>query len=70
MMFVVGTLMMIADLHEWNEPVPVQHGNVVVRVGRWVPAQEVIVVDADLARSVVVADVVIIGLGQAVRERR
>ena len=55
---------MIAELHERNEPVPVQHGHVVVEIGRGVPAQEVIVVDADFAGRVMVADVVIVGLGQ------
>ena len=39
MMLVVGALVMIAELHDRNEPVPVQHGHVVVEVGRRVPAQ-------------------------------
>ncbi len=63
-MLVVGTLVMIAELHERDEPVPVQHGHVVVEIGRGVPAQEVIVIDADFTGGVMVADVVIVGLGQ------
>ena len=64
MMLVVGALVMIAELHERNEPVPVQQGHVVVEIGRGVPAQEMIVIDADFAGRVVVADVVIVGLRQ------
>ena len=63
-MLVVGALVMIAEFHDRNEPVPVQHGHVVVEVGRRVPAQKVIVIDADFAGRVMVADVVIVGLGQ------
>jgi hypothetical protein len=51
-----------AGLDEGDEPVPVQQGHVVVKVGRGMPAQEVIVVEADLAGCVVMADIVIIGL--------
>ena len=64
MMLVVRTLVMIAELHDRHEPVPVQHGHVVVEVGRRVPAQQVIVITADFAGRVMVADVVIVGLGQ------
>jgi hypothetical protein len=32
-MLVVGALMMIAKFHDRHEPVPVQHGHVVVEVG-------------------------------------
>jgi hypothetical protein len=63
-MLVVGALMMIAEFHNRHEPVPVQHGHVVVKVGRRVPAQQVIVIDADFAGRVVVADVVVVGLRQ------
>ena len=63
-MLVVGALVMIAEFHDRNEPVPVQHGHVVVEIGRRVPAQKVIVIDADFAGGVMVADVVIVGLGQ------
>jgi len=57
-------LVMIARLDERHEPVPMQHGHVVVQIGRGVPAQEVIMVDADFAGRVMVADVVVVGLGQ------
>jgi hypothetical protein len=59
--FISGTLVTI-DQRE--EPVPMEEGNVVVQVGRRVPAQEVIVIKADLIRCVVVADVVVVGLWQ------
>ena len=64
MMLVVGALVMIAEFHDRHEPMPVQHGHVVVEVGRGMPAQKVIVIDADFAGRVMVADVVIVGLGQ------
>jgi hypothetical protein len=63
-MFVVRRLVMITELNNRDEPVPVQHGHVVVGVGRRVPAQKVIVVDADLVGRVMVTDVVVVGLGQ------
>src|SRR5262245_50149542 len=53
-----------AGVDEGNDPVPVQQGNVFVRAGRRMPAQEMIVVGAELAGRVVVADIVIIGLRQ------
>ncbi len=64
MLLVAGTLVTIAKLHDRHEPVPVQHRHVVVDVGRGVPAQQVIVIDADFTGLVVMADVVVIGLGQ------
>jgi len=64
MLIVVGTSMWVAQFNERNEPVPVEQGDVVVVVGRGVPAQEVVMVGAELARGIVVADVVIIGLGK------
>ena len=51
-MFVVVALVMIAGLDERNEPMPMQHGHVVVVIGRRVPAQKVIVVDAYFAGRV------------------
>ena len=64
MLVVVSTLMVIAELHDRNKPVPMKHGHVVVEVRRGMPAQKVIVITADFARQVMVANVVIIGLGQ------
>ena len=61
---VVGGLVRVARLDKRNDPVPMQHGNVVVAIGRGVPAQKVIVVDADFAGRVMMADVVVVGLGQ------
>ncbi len=63
-MLVARALVVIAKLHDRHKPVPVQHGHVVVIVRRRVPAQEVVVITADLAGGVVMADVVIVGLGQ------
>jgi len=42
----------------------VQDGDVLFAPGKWVPAQQVIVVRTDLAGSIVVPNVVIIGLGK------
>ncbi len=64
LMLFVGNLVMITELDNRNEPVPVQDGHVVVQIGRWVPAQEVIVVDTNLVGGIMVANVVIVGLGQ------
>jgi hypothetical protein len=64
MLVVVRALVVIAELHDRNEPVPVEHGHVVVEVRRGMPAQKMIVITADFARQVMVAYVVIIGLGQ------
>ena len=47
-----------------EEPVPVQHGHIVGGAGAWVPAEQVVVVLAHLARAVVMADVVKVGLRQ------
>ena len=33
MVFVIGALVLIADLHDWKEPVPVEKSNVVIGVG-------------------------------------
>ncbi len=64
LVLVVGPLMMVAQIRAGNHPVPVQHGHVVVKIGERVPAQEVIVVNTDLPRRVVMADIVIVGLRQ------
>ena len=61
---VIGALVMVTEFNDRDEPVPVQHGHVVVVVGRRVPAQKVIVITTDFARSIVVANVVVVGLGQ------
>ena len=47
-----------------QEPVPVQQRHVGIGFGRRVPPQQVIVVIANLARTVVMANVVIVGLRQ------
>ncbi len=48
---------------------PVQQCHVVVGIGQGMPAQEVVVVRADLAGLVVVADVVVVGLRQRDMDR-
>jgi hypothetical protein len=53
-----------ARLDERDKPVPVQHRHVVVGIGPGMPAQEMVVIGADLAGRVVVADIVIVGLRQ------
>ena len=47
-----------------QEPVPVQEGHVLVLTGRGVPPEQVIVVGADLAGGMMVADVVVVDLGE------
>jgi hypothetical protein len=64
LVLIAGALVMIAEFHNRHEPVPVQHGHVVVTVGPRVPAQQVIVIDADFTGGIMMADVVIVGLGQ------
>jgi hypothetical protein len=64
MLVVVRALVVITELHDRNKPMPVEHGHVVVEVRRGMPAQKMIVITADFARQVMVAYVVIIGLGQ------
>jgi hypothetical protein len=54
----------VSELDDRRKPVPVQQGDVAVRSGRRVPAQEMVVVQTELAGPVVVADVVKIGLRQ------
>ena len=47
-----------------KDPVPVQKGHVLFAPGKGMPAQEVVVVRTDLASSIMVTEVVIIGLGK------
>jgi hypothetical protein len=61
---IVSPLVRAAELDDRDEPVPVQHGDVSVVVRRGVPAEKVIVISADFAGRVVMADVVIVGLRQ------
>ena len=63
-MLVVGAWLRGTGLDERDEPVPVQQGHIVGRGGRGMPSQEMIVVGADLAGRVMVADIVIVGLRQ------
>ena len=53
-----------ARLDERDEPVPVKERHVGVGIGPRMPAQEMVVVGADLTRRVVVADIVIVSLRQ------
>jgi hypothetical protein len=64
MMLIVGASGKSVRLDERNNPVPMQHGHVIVVIGGGVPAEKMIVVDAYFVGRVMVADVVIIGLGQ------
>ena len=64
MLLIVRLAVMTAKLHDRHEPVPVQHGHVGVVIGRGMPAEQVIVVTADLAGCIMVADIMIVGLGQ------
>ena len=43
MMVVVGAVVMITRLDERKEPVPVKEGQIGSGIGRWMPAQQVIV---------------------------
>jgi hypothetical protein len=52
-----------------QEPVPVEDRHVRVLAGRRVPPEEVIVMGAELARGVMVADVVVIDLGKGNAEQ-
>ena len=61
---IVRPLVRVAELDDRDEPVPVQHGDVSVVVRRGVPAEKVIVITANFAWRVVMADVVIVGLRQ------
>ncbi len=56
--------MRAAGLEHRQEPVPVQQSQVGTRISRGVPPQKVVVVNADLSRSVVMANVVKIRLRQ------
>jgi hypothetical protein len=62
--FVIGTGILSARGDEGEEPVPVQQRDVIVGTGLRMPAQEMIVVEADLSGRVVVADIVIVSLWQ------
>ncbi len=64
MVVVIGTLMGIRRLEQRKEPVPVKQGEVGIRIGRWMPAKQMVVMLTDLARPVVMANVVIVGLRQ------
>src|SRR5262249_51636135 len=61
-MIVARAQVVVAKLYDRDEPVPVEQSDIVVKVGGGVPAQKVVVKYAELARCVVVTDVVIIGL--------
>jgi hypothetical protein len=64
-MVVVGrALMSVAGLEHRQEPVPVQESQVGTRISRGVPPQEMVVMNADLSRAVVMANVVKISLRQ------
>ena len=56
--------MRVARLEHRQEPMPVQQSEVGTRIGRGVPPQKVVVMNANLSRSVVMANVVIIRLRQ------
>ena len=64
MMVVIGLLMRIRRLEQRKEPVPVQRLRSAFEIGRRMPAQQMVVMDADLAGPVVMANVVIVGLRQ------
>ncbi len=49
-MFVVEALVMIPKLDNRHEPVPVQHGHIVILVSGRVPTKEMIVEPANFAR--------------------
>ena len=55
---------MTANLHDRNEPVPVEQGHIIIGASRGMPAQQMIVIDADLAAIVMMANVVVVGLRQ------
>src|SRR5262249_23453662 len=61
-MIVARAQVVVAKLNDRDEPVPVEQSDIVVKVGGGVPAQEGVVKYAELARCVVVTNVVIIGL--------
>ena len=63
MVVVIGTLMGIRRLEQRKEPVPVKQRKVCIRIGRWMPAEEMVVMLTHLARTVVMPNVVIVGLG-------
>ncbi len=54
----------IGLLGRGGEPVPVEHGHRPGLAGLGVPSQQVVVMGADLARPVLVANLMIIGLGK------
>lgn len=62
MLVAVRELVMIAGLDEWNKPVPVQQGHVVIEIGQGMPAQEMVMEETGLARRIVVANIVVIDL--------
>ncbi len=63
-MLVIGTRLLGTRGDQGEEPVPVQQRDIVVGIGVRMPAQEMVVVEADLAGGVVVANIVIVSLGQ------
>jgi hypothetical protein len=60
----VRLVLVVAQLSPRDEPVPVQDRHVGVKGGRRMPAQQVMVIQAHFAWTIVVADVVIIRLRQ------
>jgi hypothetical protein len=51
-------------LDQRNDPVPMQHGHVIVVIGRGMPTEKMIVVDAYFIGRVMVANIVIVSLRQ------
>jgi hypothetical protein len=64
MMVVIGSIVRIGRLEHREEPVPVQESHIRTFVRRRMPPQQVVVMRADFAGAVVVANVVIIRLRQ------
>jgi hypothetical protein len=63
-MLIVREVVITPELHDRDEPMPMQHGDVGITIRRRVPAEKVIVISTDLARRVMVADIVVVGLWQ------
>jgi hypothetical protein len=61
---IVGRPVAGAQMHDWHEPMPVQQRDVVVTIRRGMPSQQMVVIAADFARSIVMADIVIVRLGE------
>jgi hypothetical protein len=64
MLVAVLTKPIVFWLFEGEKPVPVKDRDIGIVAGGRVPAEQVVVKDADLARFVVVADVVEVSLGE------